>query len=360
MTNSLLLDDPWSAVSADFPETGTPQDKLAFLTNYAVLAPSILGTEPWFFHVADNSVVLRTDPDRRLPVTDPEGREAIISCGAALLNLRVAAASYKQGLRLRAFPHAQRPEIVAKGTLGAASTSAYDPELRQAIVKRRTNRGEFTRDPLPEGLVHRLTEAARQEGAVLSVLVDPEAQRDMLDLAAEARREQLSAPTYRNELAHWVQKRIAEARDHESEAWHRLGRPATLVAGTTPEPLDRPELSAPSTAGFARMLANHANTPRDRATEGNSVLALLATASDSKEDWLMAGQALQRVLLVAASEGVSAAYINAPIETEKFRRQVGRTFHVKGSPQIMLRMGTGAERRPTPRRPMTEVVKLDN
>jgi nitroreductase len=66
MADSLLLDDPWSVESADFPQSGTPRDKLAFLLNYAVLAPSILGTEPWSFHVADESVVLRA-AGTRLP-----------------------------------------------------------------------------------------------------------------------------------------------------------------------------------------------------------------------------------------------------------------------------------------------------
>ncbi|TXH37855.1 MAG: hypothetical protein E6Q98_05895 [Rhodospirillaceae bacterium] len=361
MNIRFFCDDPWSVKTTDFPESGTSLEKLTFLLNYAVLAPSVLGTEPWCFYVSDNSLVLRIDPARRLPVTDPEGREMMISCGAALLNLRVAAAFYGQDLHLMAFPEEQRSDVVVKATLGPRKTSAADPKLFESITKRRTSRGGFAVRPMSEDLPHRLTEAARQEGAVLSFLVDTEAQIGMLALAAEARRQQLAILAYRNELSHWVQKRVAEARDHESEAWHRLGKPSGPLAGTTPEPLDRPELATPSAAGFARMLANGADTPEDRATSDNSsVLALLATASDSKEDWLMVGQALQRVLLVAAVEDVSAAYINAPIEKEKFRRQVGRIFHVKGSPQIMLRMGTGTQRPPTPRRPMAEVVKLDS
>ena len=44
MNGRFLLDDSWSVDSADFPQSGTPRDKLAFLLNYAVLAPSILGT----------------------------------------------------------------------------------------------------------------------------------------------------------------------------------------------------------------------------------------------------------------------------------------------------------------------------
>jgi hypothetical protein len=361
MAGSLLLDDPWSVDSSDFPQSGTLRDKLAFLLNYAVLAPSILGTEPWSFHIADDSVLLHADPARRLPVTDPQGRELLISCGAALLNLRIAAASHAHDLNVTVFPDERQSGTIAKATLGPGRASASDRQLRQAITMRRTNRGGFGMRPLPDGLAHRLTEAAQQEGGMISILSDPKAQSGMLELAAVARQAQLAAPAYRDELSHWVQKRMVEARDHDNEARHRLGLYPSPVAGSTPEPLRRPELDAPSAAGFARMLGSGAGSLRDRAGGGGSfILALLATVSDSKEHWLMAGQALQRILLVAAAEGVSASYLNGPIETDKLRQRVVRAFHVKGSPQIMLQMGIGSERPPTPRRPMGEVVILDS
>ena len=361
MADRLLLDDPWSVEPADFPQSGTPRDKLAFLLNYAVLAPSILGTEPWSFHVADESVVLRADPARRLPVTDPQGRELLISCGAALLNLRIAAASHEHELNVTMFPDARESEIVAKAVLGPGRASASDRQLRQAITMRRTNRGGFGTRPLPQGLANRLTEAARQEGGMISVLTDPESQRDVLDLAAEARRAQLAVPAYRDELSHWVQRRLAEARDCNHEARHRLGLDQSNVAGHTPAPLDRPDLDIANAAGLMRTLGSGAGTLRDHAgTGGSSILALLATASDGRENWLMAGQSLQRVLLVAAAEGVAASYINGPIETDKLRQRVARAFRVKGSPQLMLQMGMGSERPPTPRRPMREVVIMNN
>jgi hypothetical protein len=257
------------------------------------------------------------------------------------------------------FPDKRQSEIVAEATLGQGAISATEHQLRSAITKRRTNRGGFGTRPLPEGLANRLMDAARQEGGTLACLSDPKAQRSMLDLAAEARQAQLAVPSYRGELSHWVQKRITEARDHDSEARHRLGLGITRAAGATPEPLDRPELDTPEAAGLIRLLASGTGTVKDYpGTSGSPILALLTTEDDSRESWLMAGQSLQRVLLVAAAEGVFASYINAPIETDKLRQRVARAFHVKGTPQLMLLMGMGSERAPTPRRPMSEVVNI--
>src|SRR5215469_14435873 len=57
----------------------------------ATAAPSMHNTQPWRFRVRQDAIELRADPDRMLPVADPAGRAVHIACGAALLNLRLAA-----------------------------------------------------------------------------------------------------------------------------------------------------------------------------------------------------------------------------------------------------------------------------
>ena len=71
------------------------------LLEAAVQAPSSHNTQPWLFRVEDGAVHLLADRTRALPVNDPDDRELTISCGCALLNLRVAAAT---GWRLPGSP----------------------------------------------------------------------------------------------------------------------------------------------------------------------------------------------------------------------------------------------------------------
>src|SRR5579859_8271465 len=56
----------------------------------AVWAPSVHNTQPWRFTAGAQQISLYADADRRLVVADPNGREMLISCGAALFNLRLA------------------------------------------------------------------------------------------------------------------------------------------------------------------------------------------------------------------------------------------------------------------------------
>ena len=56
----------------------------------AACAPSVLNTQPWLFVAGGDVIELRADLRRALPALDPLGRALHISCGAALLGLRLA------------------------------------------------------------------------------------------------------------------------------------------------------------------------------------------------------------------------------------------------------------------------------
>ena len=75
--------------------SGTPPRRVIDeLVGAAVAAPSLHNTQPWRFRVRDGGAVIEllADPARMLPAADPGGRAAHIACGAALFNLRMAAA----------------------------------------------------------------------------------------------------------------------------------------------------------------------------------------------------------------------------------------------------------------------------
>jgi nitroreductase len=75
----------------------TPEPRLRFLLGYAILAPSSHNTQPWRFRLRGPTLDLLADRRRALPVVDPEDRALVISCGAALGHLRVAAEEMEQG-----------------------------------------------------------------------------------------------------------------------------------------------------------------------------------------------------------------------------------------------------------------------
>jgi hypothetical protein len=83
---------------------------------------------------------------------------------------------------------------------------------------------------------------------------------------------------------------------------------------------------------------------------------VLGTDEDNVEAWMVAGQALARVLLAAQAEGVTASFFLQPVELPHLRAQLSDLIRENGHPQITFRLGYGSRVPPTPRRPVREVL----
>ena len=88
--------------------------------------------------------------------------------------------------------------------------------------------------------------------------------------------------------------------------------------------------------------------------EPPAVTAVLATAADTADDWLPAGQALNRLLLRAATRWVFASLQSQPLESPRHREQVRDLLGLPGQPQMLLQFGRANTAAATPRRPQPE------
>lgn len=139
------------------------------LVGSAVLAPSSHNTQPWRFRIGEKSIELWADRRRALPVNDPFDRELLISCGCALLNLRVAAAHAGLAPITESGARHDRDRL-ARITLTVGDSALADAELFGFIPLRRTYRHRFAEKPVPEEVLRALGQAAEKEGAWLHVL----------------------------------------------------------------------------------------------------------------------------------------------------------------------------------------------
>jgi nitroreductase len=318
-----------------------PSDRIRILLGHAVQAPSRHNTQPWLFDVEGDVVGVHADARRALPEADPDGRQLIMACGAAAVNLRVAAAHHGYATSLEPVPGHRRDGLLARVRLEERCAATPEgEELFQAIARRHTNRLPLDgRDP-PEGLLTRLLREARREGVFLRP-VEPGQRRAVAELVAEGSRAQWSNPRFRAELAAWTRTGGSPARD---------GMPAWALGMSDVAALLRPLLLR-----FTNPGPEEAERDRRRAL-GTRALLVLSTPRDGKAEWFSAGEALQRVLLRATASGLAASFFDQPIELPDLRRRVRDVLGDPGAPQILLRLGYGREARPTPRRPVEEVL----
>jgi hypothetical protein len=330
------------AIDLAFPARGDPAERLRFLLSWAVLAPSRHNTQPWIFEVEDDEVRLYADSSRALRTTDPDGRELLMACGAALANLTVAAAHFGMATSTEIVQGVRRDGLVARAWLEERRPSTPEmEELFQAIPRRRTNRLPLDGREPPDGLVAQLVREARREGAWLRPVEDHQ-RSAVADLVTEGDRVQWSNPRWRAELASWTRLSGSARRDGMPAAAHGLSDLAAFL---------RPVLQR-----FRDPARAEAERDRRRARTTRALL-VLSTSRDGKLEWVIAGEALQRILLRATAAGLAASYLNQAIEVPELRARLRRTLGEAGWPQVMIRLGYGLEVPAVPRRRVDEVLR---
>ena len=191
---ALPADGPRAVTDADFPTDGPTEAQLAVMLSWAVQAPSVLNTQPWRFHVAGERVEVFVDRARQLRTVDPEGREAVISCGAALFTLRLAARHYGFATLVEAPGPDDDPDLIAGLRLaGPAQATDEEEALFRAVKRRHTNRDPYAAFAVPRAVLDAARGAARDEGTVLHVVSDSADKQAAAKAKAEA--DAVPAPT---------------------------------------------------------------------------------------------------------------------------------------------------------------------
>jgi len=333
----------WNIDANAFPASASATDKARFAVRYAILAPSSHNTQPWQFIINGDELLVCADRTRSLANIDPFDRELIISCGAALLNLRVALAHFRVPVEITTFPQSSDPDIVARIAFPTSGSMLKDlAELFNAITKRTTNRRPFSSEDVPAAIMERLKTAAKSEGVDVAFAQDLVQLERLATLIAEADRRQFDDPRFRRELASWIHpSRSTDGMPAASQGLRALTDAATPIIALAIRTFD---------------LGNGVAAAHEELVRGSPLLVALSTSMDNNEGWLGAGLGLQRLLLVAAEAGYSASYLNQPIEVPDLRTELAKELSIDGYPQILLRVGRGQPVSHSPRRPISDVL----
>jgi nitroreductase len=189
------------------PPDGLQQDEVATLLAAATAAPSVHNSQPWRFAVAGDEVRLYLDRSRTLPVADPAGREAVISCGAALEGLVLAMGHLGYAAEVTLQPGPGEPDHLATVRRGPAQQADRQAESWYAAVRRRRmHRRPFAHFPVAGALVAELRQVARRGPVWCREVTGPEQRWLLGEVAAQAAGELLGNPAYRAELAAWTRR----------------------------------------------------------------------------------------------------------------------------------------------------------
>lgn len=284
---------------------------------------------------------LWANPDLLLPHTDPDARDLMLSCGAALNHCVVALAALGWQTRVHRFPNSAEPNHLAVLELNRYPAADLDVTLAAAIPRRRTDRRCYSSWPVPRGDIAVMGSRAARAGVALRRVDDL---AGLKQLVTEAAVRHGADQEYLAELATWS------------------GRYAS-TAGV-------PARSVPAGSGAGIPLRAFAGgvlpqVPDTDPGDDNAAVLALGTVDDDPLSRLRAGEATSIVLLTATALGLASCPITEPLELADIREAVrADVFGAEGYPQMLLRVGwapVNADPLPaTPRRDISEVVaRLD-
>lgn len=321
------------------PDRETVRKAIALATR----APSVHNTQPWRWVIGDGSLRLFADWERHAPVTDPDGRDLVISCGAALHHLRIAFAALGWTTVVRRLPDPVDPTLLASVEIrGPHEPSTDDIWLARMMQRRRTDRRRYSSWPVPPGHLEDLTTAAAGEGGLAVTVTDPAARFQLAGAIAQAAVLQESNPDYRVEMAIWSGRSrgsddgvLAASILNPAEAPTEL-RQRTFAQGT---------LTQPSGKRYGELAS----------------LLVIATSSDDLLSRLRAGEAASAALLHATRLGMATCPLSQPLEIADTRRTIqDDVLHGTAVPQLLLRLGwasPSADPLPqSPRRDLDDVI----
>jgi hypothetical protein len=311
----------------------------------ARLAPSKHNAQPWWFEMTGGGVALHADGARATPASDPEGRELLIGCGAALFNLRLALRGEGRDPLVVLFPEGKGFSVVARVAAGGhRAPSLAEAAMLAAVPARHTTRGALDGQALAADVPFLLQDAAAAEDCALHLVTTPGARGALDRIVAMADRTLARDPGVEAELRAWTRTGGAEAVD---------GVPASAAG---------PGAAAAYRARFVeRDFDVHGAVPSGRTgsmSTDDPMLAVLWTRGDGPLDWVRAGLALESVLLTVTVAGAAASLLNQPTEIPALRSAVRRELGLDGFPQAILRVGVGVGQAATatPRRPLDDVL----
>lgn len=309
------------------------------IVGYASKAPSGHNTQPWRFHIADDSITVVPNLEVTLPVVDGGNRELFISLGCAIENLCIAAGHLSYATHIA---DCTANRIIIKVT---KNDLILENPLFPQIEKRQTNRSIYNGHKIGDGTLKQL-QSIQKESSIqfyFSEIGTPMSDT-ITKYILKGNEIQMNDAAFKNELLSWMRftKKQVEA-THDGLSYLVFGNP----------PLPR-LLARPIVSLFLKPSVQ--NKSDRKKIESSSHFVVCSTQHDTIEEWINLGRTLQRFLLKVTDVGVSYAFLNQPCEIAALASALRKELPINNEyPTLIIRIGYA---KPVPYSPRKKVESL--
>jgi hypothetical protein len=306
------------------------ETKVRQIISYGSLAPSSHNAQMWKIkEVAANQIRVLIDQRHTLPQVDPENRETLISLGAFIENMALAAPYYDLRARVNLIARSSNdPEITAV-TFEPKTDQSLTHDGLDNIKNRHTIRTAYLTQKLREQDVAWL----KTFGTELHYFPLSGKEGQYLQAAiVQATRQQVTADNKQKELAGWFRFSKKEAEQTKD--------------GLTPDGMGLKGIVKWFVSTFftrdtvmSKSFRNQTVTTVKKQVEKCSGFVVITAVDNSVAALVNSGRLLERFLIQATGRKLAVQPLSAPLEESPWKKTIASKIGVDQTVQMILRVG---------------------
>lgn len=329
----------WDIDENKFYALKSIEEKIKFLLNFTLLAPSSHNTEPWKFEIRGNELEIRADFSRRLPESDKDYRMIYISLGCALTNTLIAAEYF--GLDYEIGYLENGAKIIFNNNSEARVPKIERKHLFDAIKNRRTNRFFYKNIPVVDEIFEEFKKINNFYEIKIDFVKDKAIKEKIAEIMGEGMKRIMSQKSFRRELAHWLRTNLTFKRDGMPGNGHRMNLFTSIIAPHILRNIDVSDVEREK--AIKRVL----NFP---------AVGVISSKEDNPLNFIYAGEILEKLALAIKSAGMDMSIMVAIIEDKESRVKLQNVLRSPFLPQMFF--GFGYAEHPAPKSPRRDLKEF--
>lgn len=314
----------WFVLLNSFRGSFIPKNEIPTWYNLIDLArwtPSVHNLQPHKVRViSETKAELYYDPQRLLPVGDPESIFATVALGLFAEHLSVAASAYKMKVEVTRvyFPLATKgTDLTLFADLELKPSDAIESLAPGLITKRRTSRLHYDGIPLKDVTLDKVKLQAEQFGHDFSWSSEEKLIDTVIDLNQKTLFEDISEINTRNELDHLFRYTEKEAETKKDGLWAKcMGFPGRLVKSVF-QHHDKWE------HGLRKKILS---SYYKGSFKGTSTVCWFSGRFNDTNDWFYAGRMLARTWLLFTQENAYIHPFGSLITNKRAYKKINEVF----------------------------------
>lgn len=302
--------------------SGTIEDQIQQVVDYAVRAPSTHNSQPWKFSIENNKLSVLVDESVKMPYSDPEERYKYISLGYLVHHIQTTAEYFNV---LGSVDFSPEERVVATFTFNeyTGAKNSEQQNLFKAIEKRQNLRGPFKQENLSQEIMDLIQglNTNTPEKVELVFSNKKEQVQKIGELTAESMRRVYKNPLFRKEMSHWIKPNNSK----EKTGIHGYSLNQKLFSSIL-----LPHIIRMFDVGPLLAKLNY------KAITSAQFGIVYATEKNTKTSWFSVGMRASHLTLSLLSRGYNVSIFVASLEHEDTKKDLKSSLEVSTSPQFVM------------------------